>query len=72
MRDDVAGVRDPLQEKYLARQAEVDEHAASLFEKDPEEARDYLTAVSGESCNEATEAYWALGDLLWTKYDEKW
>ena len=72
MRDDVAEVRDPLQEKYLARQAEVDEEAVRLLEKDPAEARAYLTGVSGESCEEVTEAYWNLGDLLWTKYDEKW
>jgi dipeptidase len=72
MRVDVAEVRDPLQEKYLARQAEVDETATGLLEQDPEAARAYLTEVSQESCREVTEAYWALGDLLWTKYDEKW
>jgi dipeptidase len=72
MREDVAEVRDPLQEKYFARQAEVDGEAARLHEQDPEEARAYLTEVSRESCAEATEVYWNLGDLLWTKYDEKW
>ena len=72
MRDDVAEIRDPLQEKYFARQEEGDGKAARLHEQDPEEARAYLTGISGESCNEVTEAYWNLGDLLWTKYDEKW
>ena len=38
----------------------------------PDQARDYLTGISSEACEEATEAYWNLGDLLWAKYDEKW
>ena len=31
-----------------------------------------LTGISNDACEEATEAYWNLGDLLWSKYDEKW
>ena len=72
MRNDVAEIRDPLQEKFFARQAEVDETATAMLEEDPRQARAYLTEVSGESCREVTEAYWDLGDLLWTRYDEKW
>jgi dipeptidase len=72
MRADVAEVRDPLQEKYFAQQKEVDEQATALFDQDPAQARTYLTGVSGDACAEVTAAYWNLGDLLWTKYDEKW
>ena len=72
MRQDVAEVRDPLQEKYLERQAEVDERAVQLLDTGDEEARTFLTDFSSAACNEATEAYWELGDRLWTKYDEKW
>ena len=72
MRNDVAEVRDPLQEKYLARQPEVDEKAAQLLANDGEAALAYLTDLSAKACHEATDAYWKLGDLLWTKYDEKW
>jgi dipeptidase len=72
MRQDVAEVRDPLQEKYLARQEEISTKAVELLMDKPDKARDYLTGISREACEEATAAYWNLGDLLWTKYDEKW
>lgn len=72
MRKDVAAVRDPLQEKFLAAQKEVAEKAAELWKSDPAAARAYLTRVTAEACSEATNAYWNLGDHLWTKYDEEW
>ena len=72
MRKDVAAVRDPLQEKYLAAQDEVTEKAVELLKKDKKKAKAYLTEKTSEACREATDAYWNLGDLLWTKYDEKW
>lgn len=72
MRKDVAAVRDPMQEKLLASQKEIDEEAAKLLKENPEAGRAFLTRKSAEACNEAVNAYWNLGDLLWTKYDEKW
>ena len=72
MRQDVAEVRDPLQQGYFDRQAEVDAEAKRLLEENPRGLRPYLTRISEESCRETTDAYWKLGDLLWTKYDEKW
>ena len=44
----------------------------ALHRGDPEEARAYLGQVSADACGEVVETYWNLGDLLWTKYDEKW
>ncbi|MBN2477380.1 MAG: C69 family dipeptidase [Pirellulales bacterium] len=72
MRVDVAEVRDPLQEKFLADQEEIAAAAGKLLAKDPAKARAYLTQKTRDACSEATGAYWNLGDLLWTKYDEKW
>ncbi|MDD4787511.1 MAG: hypothetical protein PHO07_10085, partial [Pirellulales bacterium] len=73
MRKDVAAVRDPMQEQSLAAQQDTAARAAALIkEKGPAAARDFLTRQSCASCARATEAYWRLGDLLWTKYDEKW
>jgi dipeptidase len=72
MRKDVAAVRDPMQEKLLASQKEIDEEAAKLLKENPAAGRAFLTRKSAEACNEAVNAYWNLGDLLWTKYDEKW
>ena len=48
------------------------EKAAKLLANDGEAALAYLTGLSAKACHEATDAYWKLGDLLWTKYDEKW
>jgi dipeptidase len=72
MRLDVAEVRDPLQEKLLNSQKDVAATAVKLLKEDPAKARAYLTQKTSEACREATDAYWNLGDLLWTKYDEKW
>ena len=73
MRNDVADVRDPLQEKYLAGQPAVDDRVTQMMAAGNREgAIRYLTNLSTNACNEATDAYWQLGDLLWTKYDEKW
>jgi dipeptidase len=72
MRVDVAEVRDPLQEKLLATQEDIAATAAELLAEDPAKGRAYLTRKTHDACHETTQAYWNLGDLLWTKYDEKW
>ena len=74
MREDVAALRDPLQEKWLADQAQIAKQAVALAEKQGGQAamQAFLTEKSHQACEEATAAYWNLGDLLWAKYDEKW
>ncbi len=72
MRNDVAAVRNPLQEKYLAAQQGISDDACKLLQEDPAKGRAFLTDVTARACEEATNAYWNLGDLLWTKYDEQW
>jgi len=73
MRADVAEIRDPLQEGFLSARQEVAETVSTLLaEEGIEAARAYLTQVSQDACERAVEAYWVLGDHLWSKYDEKW
>jgi dipeptidase len=72
MRNDVAAVRNPLQQRFLSEQKAVAEKAAELFKQDPAKARAFLTEKTREACRQATEAYWKLGDSLWNKYDEQW
>ena len=72
MRKDVAAVREPLQEKFLTAQKEIADTAARLLQEDPSKAREYLTRITADACVETTQAYWNLGDLLWTKYNELW
>ena len=72
MRVDVAAIRDPLQQQWLAAQADVGARTAELLKTDSTAARAFLTETTREACARATEAYWTLGDRLWEKYDEKW
>jgi hypothetical protein len=72
MRVDVAEIRNPLQEKFLAAQEAVAATASKLAADSPAKARSYLTQITRDACLETTRAYWNLGDLLWNKYDEKW
>ena len=72
MRVDVAKVRDPMQEDFLARQKAVAAEAGKLLEDDPAAARAFLTQQTVRACRQAVDAYWDLGSLLWNKYDEQW
>jgi len=71
MRHDVYAVRDPIRMKAFEDQKRIEDEALRLYQEDPQQAIDFLTQYSFELCNEITEAYWKLGDDLWTKYDEK-
>lgn len=72
MRHDVAAVRDPMQEKFLAKQPDIAETAEKLAKQGRKRARQFLTRSTADACRQATQAYWSLGDQMWTKYDEKW
>ena len=73
MRRDVAEVRDPLQEKYFNLQPDVDDRVTQMLAAgNIDGAIRHLTNLSAYACNEVTDAYWELGDHLWTTYDEKW
>ena len=70
-RHDVAAVRDPIQDQSFAVQESIEKTALGLHEQNPEKAIQYLTLYSLDFCNRIVEAYWKLGDDLWTKYDGK-
>lgn len=72
MRKDIAALRDPMQEKFLSAQKGVEAEFQKLHESDAAKARAYLTEETRKACTEVTEAYWNLGDMLWSKYDERW
>lgn len=72
MRSDVYAVRDPFQQKAFQDQKMIDDEALRLYKDDPQKAIDYLTKYSFDFCSTITDAYWKLGDDLWTKYDERW
>ena len=71
MRNDVYAVRDPIRQQAFNDEKRIDDEALKLYRDDPQKAIDYLTKYSFDFCTKITEAYWKLGDDLWTKYDEK-
>jgi dipeptidase len=72
MRKNVAALRDPLQAKLIKGQKKLARRAARLHRQSPEQAAQLLTDYTNQACRETTDAYWDLGDQLWTKYDELW
>ena len=71
MRHDLDAVWKPMQHELFERQANFDAQALDLYKVDPAQARAYLTGVAIEWGDKVVKQAWDLGDLLWTKYDEK-
>ena len=71
MRKDVVAVWKPLQAEMFKNQAQIERKALEIFRTDPEKARALLTAYSRKWGEQVVKRCWALGDHLWTKYDEK-
>lgn len=71
MSEDVAAVRDQIRLKAFEDQKRIEDEALRLYREDPQKAIGYLTRYSAGMCGKITEAYWKLGDDLWTKWDEK-
>jgi len=55
--------------KFMAEQAEIDAKAAGLFAKDPFAARAFLTEYCNSNVVASRDAWWALLDELFRKYD---
>ncbi|MBN1273558.1 MAG: C69 family dipeptidase [Candidatus Aminicenantes bacterium] len=71
MRKDVEKIRKTLQTEALGKQKEIEAKALELYKSSPEKAASFLTKYSIDFAAKAAEAFWKLGDFLWTKYDEK-
>ncbi len=71
MKVDVDNVRVPFEKEAFQKQKEVEEKALALYKKNPKKARKFLTEYSNKWMNKLTEAYWQLGDDLWSKYTGK-
>ena len=62
-------VWQPIEEAAFARQKEIEAEATRLYKTDPAKAEEYLTNYCHEIANRAVEAYWKLGDDIWSKYN---
>ena len=71
MRYDVTNVWKPMQTELFANQKSTEEKALELFKSNPDEGKKHLTGYGIFWGNKVVEKAWELGDLLWTKYDEK-
>ncbi|MCF7886360.1 MAG: C69 family dipeptidase [Candidatus Marinimicrobia bacterium] len=68
---DVQKEWDMVQSEMFARQKSIEAKAMQLYEKDPEKAIRFLTDYTNKRGQEVVKKAWEMGDMLWTKYDEK-
>ena len=52
----------------FSNQLKIEDEALKLYEEDPQMAKEYLTKYCVEMAENAVEAYWKLGDNLWSIY----
>jgi dipeptidase len=72
MRHDVNKVWDSWQDELFDGQSALEEEALVLYKKGKkEEMVEYLTGYTMEWGTKVVDKAWDLGDMLWTKYDEK-
>ena len=65
---DVQKVWEPIETKAFADQATFEKEAVRLLQQDPQKGRAFLTKYSHDIANGAVDAYWKLGEDLWSKY----
>ena len=72
MRYDVNGVWDSWQDELFDGQTAFENQALELYKRGKrEELTNYLTGHTMEWGDRVVEKAWELGDMLWTRYDEK-
>ncbi len=72
MRYDVNGVWDSWQEELFDGQAAFEDKALELYKRGKkEELVNYLTDHTMDWGDKVVEKAWEMGDMLWTRYDEK-
>ncbi len=59
----------PMEEEAFAEQDEVEAHALELYREDPAAAEAFLTQYVQDLANSTVEAYWQLGDDIWTRFN---
>jgi len=71
MREDVAAVRDPLEEEAFRAQGPFEKRMVALHKRSLHRLRKELTRYSNAWMKRLTAAYWKLGDDIWSKYTGK-
>ena len=68
MSQDIRKKQEALEQGFIKKVQSIDEKARALFEKDPQEARDFLTNFSVSSGNHTVAVWKDLGHYLLVKY----
>lgn len=66
--NDLRTFRNPIEEEFFSTQNEIEQEALTLYDNDPEKAKDYLTRLTQARMNNIVKMYHELKDLLITKY----
>ena len=67
----VEAVRDRLEDSYIARQAEIEKQALTLYETSPAEARKFLTDYTVTTAQDMLKEWKKLGEYLIVKYNDQ-
>ncbi|MDR0972915.1 MAG: C69 family dipeptidase, partial [Prevotellaceae bacterium] len=67
---DLRTVQKQLETTYFEMQPSVEATAAKLYEKDPEQAKAFLTDYTGMTATQAFQAWKKLGEFLIVKYND--
>lgn len=67
----VEAVRDRLENGYIARQAEIEKQALTLYETSPAEARKFLTDYTVTTAQDMLKEWKKLGEYLIVKYNDQ-
>ena len=65
---DLEAVRNPIEDDFFKKQAEVEKQAADLYKESPEKASEFLTKYTIECMDRAEKAYWDLDFSSIAKY----
>lgn len=65
---DLEAVRNPIEDDFFKRQAEVEKQAVDLYKESPEKASEFLTKYTIECMDRAEKAYWDLNFSSIAKY----
>lgn len=69
---DVRKMQEKWENPLLERTPEIDAYALQLYNKSPEQARQYLTDYCINTANLVVNAWWELGDELLVRYNHLW
>lgn len=67
---DLKAVRDPVENGFFAGQKDIEEKALALYEKNPDEARAFLTDLTKKRMDQIIEMYRNLRTILLSKYSD--